>query len=165
MARKKRAFQFRQVHFFIVLTISVCVLAGMIIPQYSNLRQANDLLAQRERELAEIRLRYERESNNLEFMKTNTYKLQMGSEKYGWHYEDDVLIRDNFPLPTPNETQGTAPESNPSSGTPIPTLIPVETATPHATYKPMPTFASTMPPDPTAEPDGEPGDADPLPEE
>lgn len=70
------------------------MLAGTVIPQRTNISDAEDLLAQRQQELNDAKIEYEREQANLEYMKTNDYKLQQGAIKYGWHYSDDVIIKD-----------------------------------------------------------------------
>lgn len=85
---------FRPVHFFVLAIIDAVVLAAVIIPQRSNINEATLLLAQRQQELNDIKIEYEREQTNLEYMKTSDYKLQQGSIKYGWHYEDDTIIPD-----------------------------------------------------------------------
>jgi len=135
MAKRRRAFQFRPIHFIIVLTIDVCILAGMIIPQQARLRQASAQLAEREQALADIRLEFERESDKLEFMKTTVFRLQQGSEKYGWHYEEDVLIRDGLPEAAPGPTFF----ATPSPATPIPSESPQITSEPTSTPTPEPT--------------------------
>ena len=80
--------------FLILLVVDACLFAGTIIPQQSNISDAEQLLAQREQELNDIKIEYERELANLEYMKTNDYKLQQGAIKYGWHYSDDVMVLD-----------------------------------------------------------------------
>lgn len=92
--KRKNAF-FRPIHFVVFLVVDACLLAGTVIPQQSNISDAEELLAQRQQELNDVKIEYERELANLEYMKTNEYKLQQGSIKYGWHYSDDVIIVDS----------------------------------------------------------------------
>ncbi len=42
-----------------------------------------------------MKIEYEREQANLEYMQTDEYKLQQGSVRYGWHYTDDTIILDD----------------------------------------------------------------------
>lgn len=93
LKRKKKAY-FRPIHFIFLLIVDACLLAGTVIPQQSNIASAKDLLAQKRQELNDVKIEYEREQANLEYMKTNDYKLQQGAIKYGWHYSDDVIILD-----------------------------------------------------------------------
>ena len=37
---------------------------------------------------------YAQERENLQFMRTDAYKIQQGMIKYGWHYREDKLIQD-----------------------------------------------------------------------
>ena len=91
---KKQKTYFRPIHFGILVIIDLCILAGTVIPQRSNIAAAEELLAQKQQELNDVKIESEREQTNLEYMKTNEYKLQQGSIKYGWHYTDDVIILD-----------------------------------------------------------------------
>ena len=71
------------------------VLAGVIIPQRTNLENTQLLLEEKQSELNAIKIEYERELANLEYMQTDEYKLQQGSVRYGWHYTDDTIILDD----------------------------------------------------------------------
>ncbi|MCL2696104.1 MAG: hypothetical protein FWE69_07240 [Clostridiales bacterium] len=130
MSRRKQPAQFKPVHFLVVLAVDACLLAGMIIPQQARLRNAQALLAEREQALVDIRVEYERESDNLEFMKTTAYKLRLGSEKYGWHYENDILIRDGGPDAAPRPTYNPPPTPAPTQDL-NPTAEPEETEDPN----------------------------------
>lgn len=85
---------FRPIHFLVLLVVDACLLAGTVIPQQGNISDAEALLETRKQELNDVKIEYEREQTNLEYMKTNDYKLQQGAIKYGWHYSDDVIIVD-----------------------------------------------------------------------
>ena len=71
------------------------VLAGVIIPQRTNLENTQLLLEEKQSELNAIKIEYERELANLEYMQTDEYKLQQGSVRYGRHYTDDTIILDD----------------------------------------------------------------------
>lgn len=92
--RSNKAY-FRPIHFVVLLIVDACLLAGTVIPQQSNISNAETLLSEKQQELNDIKIEYEREQANLEYMKTNDYKLQQGSIKYGWHYSDDIMILDS----------------------------------------------------------------------
>ena len=98
-ARKKKVY-FKSIHFLLLLAVDGVILAGVIIPQRTNLENAQLLLDQKQNELNAIKIEYEREQANLEYMQTDEYKLQQGSVRYGWHYADDTIIldEDNDPL-------------------------------------------------------------------
>ena len=66
-----------------------------IIPQRTNRENAQLLLEQKRSELNAIKIEYEREQANLDYMQTDEYKLQQGSVRYGWHYTDDTIILDD----------------------------------------------------------------------
>ena len=86
---------FKPIHFIILIVVDICILAGTIIPQQSRLSDVESQLEEKQKSLNDIKIEYERELANLEYMKTSDYKLQQGSIKYGWHYEDDVIIPDS----------------------------------------------------------------------
>ena len=93
-ARKKTVY-FKPIHFLLLLAIDGVILAGVIIPQHTNIENAQLLLEQKQSELNAIKIEYEREQANLEYMQTDEYKLQQGSVRYGWHYTDDTIILDD----------------------------------------------------------------------
>ena len=74
--------------------MNAVILAGVIIPPRTNLENTQLLLEQKQDELNAIKIEYERELANLEYMQTDEYKLQQGSVRYGWHYTDDTIILD-----------------------------------------------------------------------
>jgi len=86
---------FKPIHFLLLLAVDGVILAGVIIPQRTNIENAQLLLEQRQSELNAIKIEYEREQANLEYMQTDEYKLQQGSVRYGWHYTDDTIILDD----------------------------------------------------------------------
>lgn len=90
----KRLF-FKPIHFLLLLAVDACILAGVIIPQNANVEEANLLLEEKKSALNSIKIEYERELANLEYMQTSEYKLQQGAAKYGWHYSDDAIIYDS----------------------------------------------------------------------
>ena len=93
-ARKKTVF-FKPIHFLLLLAIDGVILAGVIIPQHTNIENAQLLLEETQSELNAIKIEYEREQANLEYMQTDEYKLQQGSVRYRWHYTDDAIILDD----------------------------------------------------------------------
>ena len=92
-SRKKKAI-FKPIHFLLLLGLDAVILAGVIIPQHTNLENAQLLLEEKQNELNAIKIEYEREQANLDYMQTDEYKLQQGSVRYGWHYTDDYIILD-----------------------------------------------------------------------
>ncbi|MDO4565091.1 MAG: hypothetical protein Q4C04_05705 [Clostridia bacterium] len=111
--RRKKRFIFKPIHFILLLAIDLCVLAGVLIPQRNSLLDAQQQLEERQEYLTQVQMQYAREQDNLEFMRTNRYKLQQGSIKYGWHFEEDTLIADEA-TPTPSSTPLAIPSSSPS---------------------------------------------------
>lgn len=93
LVRKKKVY-FKPIHFLLLLAVDGIILAGVIIPQRTNLENTQLLLEQKQNELNAIKIEYERELANLEYMQTDEYKLQQGSVRYGWHYTDDTIILD-----------------------------------------------------------------------
>ncbi len=81
---------------YLLLLIVVCILAlaGMIIPQRIRIHQAQEELAKKQEELSQTKYEYEQERRNLDYMRTEEYKIQQGLAKYGWHYKEDTLIED-----------------------------------------------------------------------
>ena len=114
---QKRRFVFKPIHFILLVAIDMCVLAGVIIPQRSKVEAAQEELAQKTEELNELKIEYERESDSLEYMKTDAYKLQQGSIKYGWHYHEDTIIPDD-PTPTPAPSAAVSPGASGSTPSP-----------------------------------------------
>ena len=86
---------FKPIHFLLLLAVDGIILAGVIIPQRTNRENAQLLLEQKQDELNAIKIEYEREQANLDYMQTDEYKLQQGSVRYGWHYADDSIILDD----------------------------------------------------------------------
>ena len=93
--RRKKKVYFKPIHFLLLLAVDGIVLAGVIIPQRTNLENTQLLLEEKQSELNAIKIEYERELANLEYMQTDEYKLQQGSVRYGWHYTDDTIILDD----------------------------------------------------------------------
>lgn len=93
-ALKKKVY-FKPIHFLLLLAVDGVILAGVIIPQRTNIENAQAELDMRQSELNAIKIEYEREQANLEYMQTDEYKLQQGSIRYGWHYTDDTIILDS----------------------------------------------------------------------
>lgn len=81
---------------YLLALILVCLiaLAAMIIPQRIRIHEAEEQLKQKQEELAQIKYEYEQERKNLDYMRTDDYKIQQGLAKYGWHYKADTLIED-----------------------------------------------------------------------
>lgn len=126
----KKAY-FRPIHFFILLAIDAIVVAGIVVPQQSNIASAQEELEKTQDELNAVKIEYERQQENLEYMKTNDYKLQQGSAKYGWHYKDDAIIYDND---NTSLTGGTG-STGLTAGSPSPSL----SASPSPSATPIPT--------------------------
>ena len=93
-ARKKKVY-FKPIHFLLLLAVDGVILAGVIIPQRTNRENAELLLIQKQNELNAIKIEYEREQANLEYMQTDEYKLQQGSVRYVLHYTDYTIILDD----------------------------------------------------------------------
>ena len=93
-ALRKRLF-FKPIHFLLLIAVDAVILAGIIIPQRTNIENAQLLLEEKRSELNAVKVEFEREQANLEYMQTDEYKLQQGSVRYGWHYEDDAIILDD----------------------------------------------------------------------
>lgn len=132
--KKKKAVKkayFRPIHFFILLAIDAIVVAGIVVPQQTNIANAQAELEQAQNELNAVKIEYERQQENLEYMKTNDYKLQQGSSKYGWHYKDDAIIYDNDNTSLTGGTGSTslitASPSPSASASPSPSTPPIPT--------------------------------------
>ncbi len=118
---QKRRFVFKPIHFILLVAIDMCVLAGVIIPQRSRLQAATEELTQKTEQLNELKIEYEREIDSLEYMKTDAYKLQQGSIKYGWHYQEDTIIPDDqtiVPSPSPVADTGGGAAATPTDAAP-----------------------------------------------
>ena len=89
-----KTIRLKPVYLFLLALVCIGVLSAMLIPQRIRLRAAEDELAQKQQELAEIKYEYEQERRNLDYMRTEEYKVQQGLAKYGWHYKVDTLIED-----------------------------------------------------------------------
>lgn len=123
----------------ILLAVDAIVLAGIIVPQRTNINEAQNLLEQTQNQLNAVKIEYERQQENLDYMKTTDYKLQQGAAKYGWHYEDDEIIYDgdNTSLtgnqsltggtasPSPSPSPSVSPSAWPSAS---PSVMPGGTA-------------------------------------
>ena len=94
--------QIRTIHLkptYLLILVLVCLaaLAMMIIPQRIRIHNAQEELADKQQQLQEIKYEYEQERRNLDYIRTDEYKIQQGLAKYGWHYKEDTLIEDrNF---------------------------------------------------------------------
>ena len=140
----------------ILLAVDAIVLAGIIVPQRTNINEAQDLLEQTQNQLNAVKIEYERQQENLDYMKTTDYKLQQGAAKYGWHYEDDEIIYDGdntsltgnqsltggtaSPSPSPSVSPSAWPSASPSvtpGGTaPAASSIAISTPAPSAPAAP-----------------------------
>ena len=93
--RKVRTIRFKPVHFILVLIICVVVLFAVLIPQRLRIQTAREEYNARVDELNETKRTYAQERTNLEYMRTDEYKIQQGMMKYGWHYPEDSIIQDD----------------------------------------------------------------------
>lgn len=123
----------------ILLAVDAIVLAGIIVPQRTNINEAQNLLEQTQNQLNAVKIEYERQQENLDYMKTTDYKLQQGAAKYGWHYEDDEIIYDGdntsltgnqsltggIASPSPSPSPSVSPSAWPSAS---PSVMPGGTA-------------------------------------
>ena len=89
-----RTIHFKLIHFVLVLIACVVVLFVVLIPQRLRIRSARDEYAARVEELNQTKRTYAQERENLQFMRTDAYKIQQGMIKYGWHYQEDKIILD-----------------------------------------------------------------------
>lgn len=89
-----RTVHFKLIHFILVLIACVIVLGIVLIPQRLRIRSARDEYEQRTEVLNQTKRTYAQERENLQFMRTDAYKIQQGMIKYGWHYREDRLIQD-----------------------------------------------------------------------
>jgi hypothetical protein len=89
-----RTIHFKFIHFVLVLIACVVILFVVLIPQRLRIRSAKDEYQSRVDELNQTKRTYAQERENLQFMRTDAYKIQQGMIKYGWHYQEDVIILD-----------------------------------------------------------------------
>ncbi len=82
------------IHFVLVLIACVIILFVVLIPQRLRIRSARDEYNARVEELNQTKRTYAQERENLQFMRTDAYKIQQGMIKYGWHYQEDKIILD-----------------------------------------------------------------------
>ena len=93
--RKVRTLRFKLVHFILVLIVCVVVLFAVLIPQRLRIQTAREEYRAKVEELNQTKRTYMQERTNLEYMRTDEYKIQQGMTKYGWHYPDDSIITDD----------------------------------------------------------------------
>ena len=89
-----RTIRFKLIHFVLVLIACVVILCVVLIPQRLRIRAAQDEYESRVEILNQTKRTYAQERENLQFMRTDIYKIQQGMIKYGWHYQEDKLIQD-----------------------------------------------------------------------
>jgi hypothetical protein len=89
-----RTIHFKLIHFVLVLIACVVILGVVLIPQRLRIRSAKDEYQARQEVLNQTKRTYAQERENLQFMRTDAYKIQQGMIKYGWHYREDKLIQD-----------------------------------------------------------------------
>ena len=92
--RQVRTLRFRMIHFVLVLIVCVVVLFAVLIPQRLRIQNAKEEYNARIEELNQTKRTYSQERTNLEYMRTDEYKIQQGMTKYGWHYPNDTIITD-----------------------------------------------------------------------
>lgn len=90
-----RTIHFKLIHFVLVLIACVVVLFVVLIPQRLRIHSAKDDYDSRVEILNQTKRTYAQERENLQFMRTDAYKIQQGMIKYGWHYQEDKLIQDD----------------------------------------------------------------------
>ncbi len=90
-----RTIHFKPIHFILVLIACVVILLVVLIPQRLRIREAQDEYETRVELLNQTKRTYTQERENLQFMRTDSYKIQQGMIKYGWHYQEDRLIQDD----------------------------------------------------------------------
>ena len=89
-----RTIHFKFIHFVLILIACVVVLFVVLIPQRLRINSAKDEYESRVEELNQTKRTYAQERENLQFMRTDAYKIQQGMIKYGWHYQEDTIILD-----------------------------------------------------------------------
>ena len=90
-----RTIHFKIIHFVLVLVACVIILFVVLIPQRLRIRSAQDEYDSRVELLNQTKRSYAQERENLQFMRTDAYKVQQGMIKYGWHYPEDKVILDD----------------------------------------------------------------------
>ena len=90
-----RTIHFKPIHFVLVLVACVVILLVVLIPQRLRIRTARDEYDSRVEQLNQTKRTYAQERENLQFMRTDAYKIQQGMIKYGWHYQEDKIIADD----------------------------------------------------------------------
>ncbi len=90
-----RTIRFKLIHFILVLIACVIILFVVLIPQRIRIHSARDEYNARIEELNQTKRTYAQERENLQFMRTDNYKIQQGMIKYGWHYQEDKIILDD----------------------------------------------------------------------
>lgn len=94
-----RTIHFKLIHFILVLIACVVILLVVLIPQRLRIHTARDEYNARLEELNQTKRTYAQERENLQFMRTDAYKVQQGMIKYGWHYQEDKIISDESTVP------------------------------------------------------------------
>ena len=97
--RRIRTVHFRLVHFILVLITCVVVLLAVLIPQRLRIKSAREEYNNCVAILNQTTRPYSQERTNLEYMRTDEYKIQQGMSKYGWHYPADTIIADDSSVP------------------------------------------------------------------
>ena len=97
--RRIRTVHFRPIHFILVLITCVVVLLAVLIPQRLRIKSAREEYNERVEILNQTKRTYAQERTNLEYMRTDEYKIQQGMAKYGWHYPADTMITDENTVP------------------------------------------------------------------
>ena len=93
--RRIRTVHFKVIHFVLVLITCVVVLLAVLIPQRLRIKSAREEYDERVEILNQTKRTYAQERTNLEYMRTDEYKIQQGMSKYGWHYPADTIIADD----------------------------------------------------------------------
>ena len=93
--RRVRTIHFKVIHFVLVLIVCVVVLFVVLIPQRLRIQTAKEEYNAKVDELNQTKRIYSQERTNLEYMRTDEYKIQQGMAKYGWHYPADTIIQDD----------------------------------------------------------------------
>ena len=76
-----RTIRFKLIHFVLVLIACVIILFVVLIPQRLRIRSARDEYNARVEELNQTKRTYAQERENLQFMRTDAYKIQQGMIK------------------------------------------------------------------------------------